>query len=910
MTEQNLQDLMDMPIVVPTRRGALVMAPTGDYAELDLEQLNRQLAGERPIVCHRLLVAQKIRMPRQFPCLDVLELFAFARPAQNAIPTVRGLAAAMALPVPNDDIQTAQTLRRIVLRLLSELTLTGTQNEVGDLALSLQRTGWGWAKWIVTAIGLENIRSSPTGGYDIWRRLPEWQEQGAEGEPGDLPVGGQETRNRLKQLLGPDSEDRPAQAKYAEFASLAFVPREIEGAPNLVLAEAGTGTGKTLGYVAPASLWAERNGGPVWISTFTRNLQRQLDQELDRLYPDVLEKRRRVVVRKGRENYLCLLNFEEAVPGAGLDNRRSLALAMVARWAKASRDGDLQGGDFPGWLRHLLGNDVLRDLTDRRGECIHSACPHFRRCFIERNVRRSRRAELVVANHALTMIQAANQLDPIPPTRFVFDEGHHLFDAADSAFAAHLSGQEGQELRQWLRGNDKRAGRMQGLGRRAGDLVGGDQEAEEALQEIMANAVILPSEGWQNRLTDQRSEGVMEQFLALVRQQIFARQKSQSDQRFGLECGARPAGVELLEVAAKLEHKLEILERPISLLSRRLLNKLDEEADILDSTARARIDSLTRSLDRRVHSQIGPWRLMLRQLGEEKAPDEFVDWFELARDDGRDQDVGFRRHFLDPTKPFAHVVLRPAHGAIITSATLRDRVLVQSEDDPSWASAEWRTGALHMPTPARRIGLMSPYDHQNRTKVLIVGDVNRDAPDQVAAAYRELFKASGGGALGLFTSIGRLRQVADRITEPLADLGIDLLAQHVDAVDVGTLVDVFRAEEDSCLLGTDAVRDGVDVPGRSLRLIVFDRVPWPRPDILHQARKRAFGGSRYDDVIVRLRLKQAYGRLLRRADDRGIFVLLDGRTPTRLIDAFPENTVQRMGLAEAITQTRQFFDLT
>ncbi|MDD9877571.1 MAG: ATP-dependent DNA helicase, partial [Magnetovibrio sp.] len=92
-----------------------------------------------------------------------------------------------------------------------------------------------------------------------------------------------------------------------------------------------------------------------------------------------------------------------------------------------------------------------------------------------------------------------------------------------------------------------------------------------------------------------------------------------------------------------------------------------------------------------------------------------------------------------------------------------------------------------------------------------------------------------------------------------------------------------RAEEDTCLLGTDAVRDGVDVPGRSLRLIVFDRVPWPRPTILHRARKQAFGGRAYDEMLTRLKLKQAYGRLLRRQGDRGVFVMLDRGLPSRLL---------------------------
>jgi ATP-dependent DNA helicase DinG len=133
------------------------------------------------------------------------------------------------------------------------------------------------------------------------------------------------------------------------------------------------------------------------------------------------------------------------------------------------------------------------------------------------------------------------------------------------------------------------------------------------------------------------------------------------------------------------------------------------------------------------------------------------------------------------------------------------------------------------------------------------------------------------------------------------------LAQHVDGMDTSTLVDIFRAEEDACLLGTDAVRDGVDVPGRSLRLIVFDRVPWPRPDILHKARRAAFGGARYDDMLTRLRLKQAFGRLVRRADDSGVFVLLDPMMPSRLAGAFPEGVaIERIGLKAAVEATKAF----
>ena len=208
-----------------------------------------------------------------------------------------------------------------------------------------------------------------------------------------------------------------------------------------MLAEAGTGVGKTLGYLAAASLWAERNGGTVWVSTYTRNLQAQIDGELDRLFPDPAVKAERVVLRKGRENYLCLLNLEEAARAVGGRPSDAIGLGIMARWALATKDGALVGGDLPGWLVDVLGRAQSLGLADRRGECIYSACPHYTKCFIEHSVRRARRAQIVVANHALVMVQAAlgGLDDAYLPLHYVFDEGHHVFDAADSAPSPPIS---------------------------------------------------------------------------------------------------------------------------------------------------------------------------------------------------------------------------------------------------------------------------------------------------------------------------------------------------------------------------------------------------------------------------------------------------------------------------------------
>jgi ATP-dependent DNA helicase DinG len=163
--------------------------------------------------------------------------------------------------------------------------------------------------------------------------------------------------------------------------------------------------------------------------------------------------------------------------------------------------------------------------------------------------------------------------------------------------------------------------------------------------------------------------------------------------------------------------------------------------------------------------------------------------------------------------------------------------------------------------------------------------------------------ASRGGALGLFSAIRRLRAVHARIADRLARDGLPLFAQHVDPLDTGTLVDIFRDNPAASLLGTDALRDGVDVPGESLRLAIMEGVPWPRPTVLHAARRMAFGGTSYDDMIIRARLAQAFGRLLRRAEDRGQFVILSGAFPSRLLSAFPAAApVRRVTLDEAVAR--------
>ena len=892
------------PVLVANIRESLILDAEGDARKVPHREAVAALAkGTVPIVCHRKVLAQRLGA-RPFRACDLLELFAFVRPAAPCLPTAGGLADAFDLPRPEGLAEEARTLASAAGLLLAELD-ADSDPDAAAIASFMAEAGWPWGAAVLDRLGGADSIPADSAGLRVWTRLPEIAEPAVQPQPGNVPVEPGEARRRLADLLGPGAEDRPGQADFTSALTAAFVPRDREDAPAVAIAEAGTGVGKTLGYIAPASLWAERNAGPVWISTFTRNLQRQIDAELDRLHPDPNVKHRRVVIRKGRDNYLCLLNLEESL-GRGGDAGDGIALGLTARWAAATRDGDMVGGDFPAWLADLLGPRNTLGLAHRRGECVYSACAHYHKCFIERTARRARRADIVVANHALVMTLAAvgGVDDRFVPGRVVFDEGHHVFDAADDAFAARLGGLEGVELRRWLLGaEDARGRRARGLARRIEDAAMLDDVLGEAMAETLKAARMLPGAGWNGRLASDTPRGPAETFLAAVRRQVYARARDASIP-YDLEAETRPPVPGLVEAADALEKTLGALIAPARTIAARLDALLDEEAEHLDAPTRNRFDAAARGLRIRIEGQLEIWRAMLRAL-DDATPEAFVDWFSVSRHQGRDIDVAMHRHWLDPLLPFTETVVTPAHGVVVTSATLRDG---SGDVEADWRVAEIRTGARHLSAPALRVEAPSPFDYARLARVFVVTDVRKDDVGQVAGAYRALMRASAGGALGLFTAISRLRAVYERIAGDMEEAGLPLLAQHVDNLDTASLVDIFRAESDSCMLGTDAVRDGVDVPGSSLRLIVFDRVPWPRPTILHRERRKAFPDIRYDDMLARLRLKQAFGRLVRKADDRGVFVLLDPMMPSRLLGAFPpEVQLRRVGLAEAVSATRSFF---
>ncbi len=861
------------------------------------------IAADTPVILlNAPLVGQRLGYA-ELSGLDLLELFAFLHPARFAVPTPRGLARAVNLSPPDTDEAVAAFLREAAAALLAVPAGDWPEREGAWTAVqALTRLRWPWAP----AIGPLIARPQE---HERWLfgTLPEWDDGPPRPAPRTITVPTGDAEARLVALTGDGAEERPGQRAFAAAASAAFAPRAMRDAPNLVLAEAGTGIGKTFGYLAPASLWAERAGGAVWLSTYTKALQRQLAQETVRLFPDAATHKAKVVTRKGRENYLCLLNLEDALQG-GFAGRAAVLAQLVARWAAYSADGDMVGGDLPGWLPTLFRRNGPAALTDRRGECVYAGCPHYRKCFIEHAARASADADLVIANHALVMVNAARGRETATrPTRYVFDEGHHLFDAADSMFAAALTGQETIELRRWILGPESGGrGRRRGLQARLSDVASYDEQGGLAIQDAVDAARHLASDGWLGRIAESAPFGPIEHLLAAVRGLTYARAEQPGDAGYGLETEIAEPTPELIEAAAPAAAALDALVRPLVTLGRRLEAVLAEAPDWMDAPARARIEGAIASIGWRAETVAG-WLALLARVGGPVDPD-FVDWLAVDRIEGREYDMGLHRHWLDPTRPFAKVVLEPAHGALVTSATLKGG---GGTGDDDWATAEARVGAPHLARAPARFEAASPFDYPNQAEVLIVTDIKRGDLPALANAYARLIVAAGGGTLGLFTAIRRLRGVHGRIADRLAREGLPLHAQHVDPIDTGTLVDIFRDDPAASLLGTDALRDGVDVPGRSLRLVVMEGVPWPKPSVLHAARRLAGGGSAYDDRIVRARLAQAFGRLIRRADDRGAFVMLSAACPSRLLTAFPPGgAIARVTLDEAVARVASRLSLT
>jgi ATP-dependent DNA helicase DinG len=652
----------------------------------------------------------------------------------------------------------------------------------------------------------------------------------------------------LGALYGDHWQARIEQAEMGREVASALA----DGQPLMI--EAGTGVGKTLAYLTALVAWVVGRGTRAVVSTHTRALQSQiLDQDLPRLRP--LLENRRYALLMGRRNYLCLRQRQGFLTRPLENLQDALAAVCFRLWLTLTRDG----------LRdELAGHPVLAgrqaELFDAADLCLPGACYEPDACFVQAARRRARDADLLVVNHSLLLAdgnQGGNLIGPVD--HLVIDEAHRLPAAALDAHSVAVGAWRMTEMAELLgrirNGEPERAAltaeRLKGLGRE------GERAAAACLEfgRAAARGVRAFEDWW--RALGALADGILNP--ADRQGRVRVRDKDEAFAALRTETAA------LLEVLAdgtgalgRLAGRVEGIEEPGPALQ-------DDLAQL------AQAGQMLRALHHDVHFLTTD-------------PDE--DWVTWVEPGPR---RGLRR--LGATLLEAGGVLRDLWQAsevrpVVTSATL-----AVGED---FTHMMQELGLTRRRPPTRTRTCPSPFDYHEQSLILTPSRFPDPSSPQfnraVGEVIRDVAHGLGRKTMGLFTSYRAIREAAG-ILEAAPGAGgpsapvVLMQSPHGGA---GALLEQFRARERAVLLGTATFWEGVDFPGEALEILVVAKLPFLVPnDPWVEARCErlaAAGENPFTAFMVRdavLRLRQGFGRLIRRSTDRGVVIILDGRLHTK-----------------------------
>ena len=690
-------------------------------------------------------------------------------------------------------------------------------------------------------------------------------------------------------------EDRRTQREMARTIATLY----NDGGVGLL--EAGTGVGKSLGYLLPALRWAALRGERTVVSTNTINLQEQLVRKDLPFLARALdgEQEVRFALLKGWRNYLCLLRLEQAkLIGANLFDDPTGGLEGISRWASTTTDGSL--GDLP----EPPNPEVWDEVAAEPDLCTRAACPHYQRCFLFTARRAAATADVVVVNHHLLMSDVAvrraqrnwEETAVIPAyTRLIVDEGHHLEDAA----AAHLgeSATRAGMLRLLSRlsrpAGSRRSGLLSLLEQR---LRARDDMFSQASLEVL-DRKIAPA------MYAAREKGTVVFDLL----EAFLRNADQPVVRLTDDFDTDPIWHAGLSAAlSDLFTETAVLSDSLALVRERLENEplKDEPTAVMVAEMRAigrRLEALASAL----HGALEP--------GPSAAAR--VRWVETR---GRAGNVAVTWVPLDLAPILRDDLFARVKTAIVTSATLAT--------DSRFEFLARRLGVDQLEIPPITASFASPFNYAIQAVVAIPTDTpapNADAHGHLQAVIRmigDFAEASDGGLFVLFTSHRDVREsaLALRASGGLHDR--PLLVHGDESRDV--LLERFRQSGRAVLLGTSSYWEGVDVPGHALRGLLIARLPFRVPtEPVTAANCEAIlerGGDPFAEYMVphaALRLKQGFGRLIRTATDRGAVIIADPRVITKkyggeLMRALPPARRLMLPWPEIARQLKDFYSVS
>lgn len=643
-------------------------------------------------------------------------------------------------------------------------------------------------------------------------------------------------------------ERRPQQSAMAEAVAGALA----EGGQWLI--EAGTGVGKSLAYLVPAALHAIRNGKRVVVSTNTIALQEQLIGKDVPALRDILLRAGvidepdglRVALLKGRPNYLCLQRWIENHPARLAEPEVQRLAASLSLWLPETQTGDyseltLERGERAAWAQFSSAGSTC---APRRHRFVRE-----RRCFLRHARDTARAAHLVVVNHALLLTDVAKETGAVPDADvLIIDEAHNLEDEATKQFGREVRASSILEVLNLIHRPRTRESAESGIAATAGfrEEVGAEQ----------ADALIKSVAAVRKRVT--------RPFKALGA--LFGNSR---EDRISVTPAMR---------SNTLWEQFEDLWRPLNLALAQAGNRMPRPRD---DEAMSGIAAEMQEALRRLEEQ----RDYLERMVAGNEPNTIV-WVS-AEAEGM---AALSSAPIETGPLLAEKLFRERATVIATSATL------QTADGSMGFSAE----RMGLPEAAT-LALGSPFDYERSTLLATPTGLPdpgaRGYDEAVADAIAKLARASGGRALALFTSHAALRRAADLAREALEADNIEALVQG-DRRSPRQLIDRLREQPRSIIFGTAGLREGVDVRGDALSLVIVARFPFPVPtDPVHRARAALYddGFDEYSLPMAILRFRQGFGRLIRDRTDRGVVAVLDARVRTkpygaRFIEALPPCT--------------------
>jgi ATP-dependent DNA helicase DinG len=689
---------------------------------------------------------------------------------------------------------------------------------------------------------------------------------------------------RVEHDLGPEGaiaarhtryEDRPTQrAMASEIARL-----YTDGGVGLL--EAGTGVGKSLGYLVPALRWAASNRERTIVSTNTINLQEQLvGKDLPFLAGALTDQPVRFALLKGWHNYLCLLRLDQARASGNALFEEGLEREIDAlhAWSKRTRDGSL--ADLPTPPR----SEVWDEVAAEPDLCLRTQCPAFNDCFLFKARREAAQADVVVVNHHLLMADVAvrrasqnwGEAAVLPAyTRLVVDEGHHLEDAA----AAHLGTTVSRRSLQRLFSRLERRGKGL-LPALVGRLAGSRDLLSAASLDLVASR--LEPAVYAARLKSSALFDVLDGLLQEGRDTVM-RLTDDFAEHSVWRAGLR---TELDDTIGQIV----LLDEGLQLIRERF-----ETATEVDETVVSLVNEI-RAVCRRLEVAGDGLRAALDpQPGQPN-----VRWIEAR---GKERAVSVTTVPLNLAPILREDLFRRAKTAVVTSATLATPAQGARNQARRFDFLAGRLG-LDDPELEPLTGIFdSPFDYRDQALLGVPTDIpapNADPTGHFAAVGRivvDLAGAADGGMFVLFTSHRDVRAMATELRVRGIDRRWALLVHGDESRDA--LLGRFRDAGRSILLGTSSFWEGVDVPGDALRALVIAKLPFKVPTepmtAAHCDAIQARGGDAFQEYMLphaALRLKQGFGRLIRSSTDRGVVIVADSRVVSKnygrgLLDALP-----------------------